>query len=246
MKIILCEDDPQQRKKMQLLIMKYIMSTKKDVELILSASKPEEVLNYTSFQKADCYLLDIELNSDISGLELAKKIRNEDPLANIIFITTFAEKLKLTFTYKIVALDFIVKNEENLEGKIIEALNSAYDKYHQINFKENTKSYTLKIGGLIKKIKYENIYYFETSTQPHRVVLSEVNGVYTFYGNLKEIESELLSETSQFFRCHRSFIINIDYIEYFDSINGIIKMKNGHICNVSPMKRKKIKKLLNN
>lgn len=230
MRVLLCEDDIQQRQFLQTVISKYIQNDESNIELVLSASKPEEVLSYIEHHKVDCYFLDIELGATMNGLELARVIREKNPLALIIFITTYADKLKLTFTYKIAALDFILKDEPALEQKIVEALRDAYDKFQRLYLSDESGYFVLKIGELIKKVLYDDIYYFETSTHSHKVILREKHGFYEFFGSLKEV-SEQLDE--RFFRCHRSYIINIHQIQQLDLKKRKIVMKNGLPCDVS-------------
>ncbi|MDY4306465.1 hypothetical protein SNF32_00085 [Enterococcus mundtii] len=51
-------------------------------------------------------------------MELGKQIRQYDPTAKIIFVTTYTDFVYLTFLYKVEALDYIIKdNEEQLQQK---------------------------------------------------------------------------------------------------------------------------------
>jgi two-component system, LytTR family, response regulator AgrA len=229
MRVILCEDNAQQRRNLHSIISKYTQFHEQNIEIVLSATKPEEVTTYLTNHNADCYFLDIELNSNLNGFDLAKKIRDKDPLANIIFITTFADKLKLTFTYKLAALDFILKEDSNLESSIILALKVAYEKYNKIHFKDD-KFFTVKVGELVRKIRFEDIYYFETSLSPHRIILREKNGYYEFNGNLKDTKDKL---DDRFFRCHRSYIINLQYIDKLNIKKREVSLINGAVCYVS-------------
>lgn len=230
MRVILCEDNAQQRRNLHFIISKYTQFHEPNIEIVLSASKPEEVTTYLYHHKADCYFLDIELNASMNGLDLAKIIRDQDPLANIIFITTFANKLKLTFKYKLAALDFILKEDTNLENSIISALKVAYEKYTKINFSDEDGFFSVKIGELVRNIRFEDIYYFETSDSPHRVILREKNGYHEFNGNLKDIEDKL---DNRFYRCHRSYIINLKYIEQLNLKKRQVLLRNGAVCYVS-------------
>ena len=56
-------------------------------------------------------------------------------------------------------------------------------------------------------INFDEIYYFETSENIHKVILHAQNQILEFQAKLKEIEPEL---DKRFCRCHRSFIINTD------------------------------------
>lgn len=240
MKILICEDEFQQRQFIQNIIRKYAIFHLPGVEIVLCASRPEEILSYIQNYPAECYFLDIELNSSINGLELAKTIRESDPLATIIFITTFANKLKLTFKYKVAALDFIVKvpNEQQLSENIIEALNTAYNRYLTLGKNSSTNVLQIRVGESIKNIRYDDIYYFETASTAHKIKLHSKNGVYEFYGKLKDLEKL----DSRLCRCHNSYLINIQYLDEYDMKNKILKMTNGHDCLVSYRYSKNIKK----
>ncbi|WP_397536818.1 LytR/AlgR family response regulator transcription factor [Rummeliibacillus pycnus] len=230
MKVIICEDDEAQLHFIHTKLKQYAFIEHSGIDFVLVTSKPEDVLFYIEKNQADCYFLDIELESHITGLELASKIREYDPLSSIIFVTTHAEMLQLTFTYKIAALDFIIKREqEELTHQLIAALETAYQKYKQLGLVDERHFFQVKIGELIKNIPYDEICYFSTSTQIHKVQLQTKNGHYEFYGKLKDIEKL----DGRFYRCHKSFIINIDHVQEIDKKNRTVTMTNGEICFIS-------------
>ena len=231
MKIIICEDDRAQRQFIQHEISKNTCVHFPGSEVVLAASSGEEVIRYINDAPADCYILDIELEGKMNGLELASGIREKDPLANIIFLTTFADKLALTFTYKVAAMDYIVKSayKKQLSSKIIEAVKTAYKRYNYLDEKSNPKVLQIKIGGSFKSIKFADIYYFETSSTAHKIKLHSKNVVYEYYGKLKDIEQ--LDE--RFCRCHNSYVINIDHLIQFTPKSKSLVMSNEHECLVS-------------
>ncbi|MCP6559764.1 response regulator, partial [Klebsiella pneumoniae] len=55
-------------------------------------------------------MLDIALNSDINGIQLASQIRDMGRRSKIIFITTHTELSLMVFQYQVEALDFILKD----------------------------------------------------------------------------------------------------------------------------------------
>lgn len=84
MNIIICEDETEHREFLQATITEYAMFHEPSIEIVLSTSDPDTVLDYLKDQRADCYFLDIELSSTLNGMELARIIRRHDPLAQII------------------------------------------------------------------------------------------------------------------------------------------------------------------
>lgn len=230
MRVILCEDHLVQREFIYKEIMNYASFHEPSIEVVLCTNTPDEVLTYLNNYQADCYFLDIELNHQLDGIELAVEIRKKDPLATIIFITTHADRLKLTFTYKLAALDFIVKDTpDQVAAQVKESLQVAFEKYTQLAEVVPTEVIQIKIGERIKNITIQDIYYFETSTIPHKLTLYEKNGFYEFYGKLKDFEDA----TPSFFRCHKSFLINLEHVKELDKKKRTVTMSNGAICVTS-------------
>ncbi|WP_017473065.1 LytR/AlgR family response regulator transcription factor [Amphibacillus jilinensis] len=236
MKVIICEDESNHREFLRSTILKYAMFYQPSVELCLTTGNPEDVLDFLKDQQADCYVLDIELNSTITGMDLASKIREKDPLAQIIFISMHADKLKLTFKYKLAALDFIVKDNEHnkLETQIQEALAAAFKKYQQLGCSNKSTHIQIKIGERIKNVRFDDIYYFETAPQEHKIILYEVNGIYEFYGKLKAFEDI----HPRFYRSHKSYLVNLDHVKDINTKQHNLTMRNGHQCLVATRKVK--------
>lgn len=238
MKVVICEDNPQQQKMLYTRLGNYAMLNHPSVEIVLVASNTEDVLKFMETNKADCYFLDIELGQGHNGLQLAAEIRKQDILASIIFVTDYSEALKLTFKYKVAALDYIVKRTDtSFTDQLIGAFESSIQRYEQLGKIKSVNFYQVKMGELIKNVPYEHIYYFETSENVHKVRLFEKNGVYEFYGKLKEIED--IHPT--FFRCHKSYVVNLQHVVQINKKEKSIEMVNGAKCPVSIRASRKIK-----
>lgn len=230
MKVIICEDNLVQRDFIYKEIKNYANFHEPSIELVLCTSMPDEVLSYLSNHQADCYFLDIELEHRLDGMDLAVEIRKKDPLATIIFITAHADRLKLTFTYKLAALDFIVKDTpEQVAFQVKEVLEAAFRKYMQLAEVTSTEFIQIQIGERIKNIAIQDIYYFETSVIPHKLMLYEKNSYYEFYGRLKDFEDL----NPSFFRCHKSFLINLQHVKELDKKKRTVTMSNGATCVIS-------------
>jgi two-component system response regulator AgrA len=67
------------------------------------------------------------------------------------------------------------------------------------------------------------------------------DSVYDFYGKLNAVQKEL---DGNFFRCHRSFIVNTAKIIEFDIANKIILLEHSASCLVSARQSLKVKELL--
>lgn len=146
----------------------------------------------------------------------------------------------LTFQYKVEALDFIIKDTtEHIKAKIHECLLNVQEKYTSSN--NITKTFIINHSDKCIAIDYNDILFFETSSNIHKVILHAKKRVLEFNGHLKEIERQL---DYRFYRCHRSYIINKDNISEIDFNNFIVYMKNGETCPISVRLKKGLRKLI--
>ena len=130
--IIICEDSHEQLAHITTLVKNYILFHDDSFELVLSANSPDDVLTYIhKFNpKKAVYLLDIDLNHSMNGIDLAERIRKNDPDAKLIFITTHEEVAPLTIKRNLEATDFIEKGYSitELRDSLYKALQIAYDR----------------------------------------------------------------------------------------------------------------------
>lgn len=240
MKVVICEDDALHLEMIHSAIINYAMFERPSIEVVLWTQNPTDVLAYMKEYKADCYFLDIEFEQELTGIDLAKEIREKDPLANIIFVTTHAEQLKLTFTYKLAALDYIVKVQgQAFQEQLIHALEAAFIKYEKIGIIENVPMFQVKMGERIKNISFDDIYFFITAPQAHKIELHCKQGNFEFYGKVKELPSQL---DERFYRCHQSCIVNVQHIEELDQRNRTVIIVNREECPVSYRAMKQLKR----
>ena len=144
--IYICEDNPVQLNRYSMVINNVIMMEEYDAKLYAAVTHPEELLEilYASQQQngitGSFYLLDIDLNSDMTGFELAQSIRKLDSRGFIVFITTHSELAMLTFQYQVEAMDYILKDES---WKINERIRSCLEEALRRN---DTALYAPKIA----------------------------------------------------------------------------------------------------
>lgn len=247
LRVYICEDNDNQRAQLTQIIENCIAKNKLDMMVVVSTPSPDSVLLFLENNEgvSGLYFLDMDLNCDTDGIALAEKIRKYDPRGFIVFVTAHAETLNLTFKHKVEALDFIVKDDFRVSERVCECLQDASIKYKGKN-KESKDYFVLKSNQRIIPLKYDEILYFESSQgAAHKIIVYTDGGIYSFYGKIRELEKNL---GGNFFRCHKSYIINLMRVSeidtdskkvYFDSsasccvstrlltkLNNILKMKN--------------------
>ena len=244
--ILICEDDTGQRMYMEHVIKEHIATKNSEIKLVLSASDPTQVLAYIKAHpnKRGLYFLDIDLQHDkINGIELGAKIRETDPFAKIIFATAYSELAYLTFKYKIGALDYIVKDKpENIQTRIRECINIAHEHYLQEE-QEQMKYFKIEANSEIWTIPYDDILFFETHADiRHRVVLHKENSKIDFRGFLSEIEKLI----PDFYRCHKSYLLNVSKINYIDKLTREAVMTSGKRVLIAKKKMPKLVDIFGN
>ncbi len=229
--IFVCEDDTIQRQTIVQIIQNTVLIEELDMQLVLDTKDPYVLLEKVrASQNTGIYFLDIDLGSNMNGLKLAQQIRLSDPRGFIIFITAHSELSFMTFQYRVEAMDFILKdNPAETKVKIRECLLNAIERY-TLQTNKVHKVYTIQTGGRKISVDYEDIFFFETSSNIHKVVLHAKNRQIEFSGTIKDLINTL---DDNFIRCHRSFLVNKNNIKEVDAKKRIIYFPNGETCLMS-------------
>lgn len=234
------EDVVIQRNKLRKMIENIIVMEELDMEIVSVTADPYEILDYTkSTEEVGIYFLDIDLQADMNGLDLAKEIRKYDPRGFIVFVTTHSEFSYMTFQYRLEAMDYILKDDEDnaIRHRIYECLLNADERFSSGNNRIQD-IFTFKVNERYYTIAYDDIIYFETSPTIHKVILHGKNRVTEFYAKIKDLE-EILDE--RFYRCNRSFLLNKKNIKEVDIKEKKVIMINGEKCPISTRRMKGLK-----
>ena len=229
--IFVCEDNAAQRRTVINIIQNTVLIEELDMQLTLDTGDPYVLLEKVkTSQNTGVYFLDINLNSNMNGMKLAQQIRLYDPRGFIIFITAHSELSYMTFQYRVEAMDFVLKdNPAEAKVKLRECLLHAMER-HTLQTNKTHKVYTLEVGGRKISVDYEDILFFETSSNIHKVILHAKDRQIEFPSTLKELAGAL---DSSFVRCHRAFLVNKNNIKEADTKNRIIHFANGETCLMS-------------
>lgn len=195
--------------------------------------------------KPDLVFLDIEMPK-YNGLEIVNFFNEDELNFSIIFTTAYSQYAIQAF--KTSALDYLLKPIDPEE--VLEAINR-FEKKKEIN---NKAIYQLKNTLLApKKISFPDgqqtivvdpneIIYLKAENSYTQIVLTNKKKYITsrFLKNFEEV----LSDNKVFLRCHKSYIINIDYMIGFNKSNGGTVLLKDQI--EIPVSNDKIEDLLSN
>mgnify|MGYP001126318223 CR=1 FL=1 len=238
--VYICEDHPEQRKVISQYIRSAILIEEYDMKIGMETEDPEKILEAVrNSENMGLYFLDIELNTNMNGLVLADRIREYDPRGFIVFITSHSEMSFLTFQYKVEALDFILKDHpQQMQRQICECMKHVMQKYSKIT-RGSGKTISITRGGRRITLEYQEIIFFETSSNEHKLIVHTKNKSIEFFGKMKEIENEVGEE---FIRCHRAYLVNKANIQEVNYEDECIIMKTQERCPISHRMLGQIKK----
>lgn len=241
--IYLCEDDKRQLKRWENIIEKYLLMNSTESLLYCSTTKPEELLSMRRRSKiTGLYFLDIDLQAEINGIELAQEIRKYDPRGYIVFVTTHSEMAFLTFRYKVEAMDFIIKDvPETLTEQIYACIENA-ENNNKTQLNSSNRLLSVKIDKASLVLDQNDIVAVTTGDDYHKITIHTKTGIRQTAGSLKELKVIL---NSAFCQCNRSTIINLKHVVKYSKEDALITMNNKETYAVSIRMMGKLQKALN-
>lgn len=210
LKIAVCDDEKEIREH----IRREINIFYPDIKVVVF-SDGASLLNYK--EDIDILFLDIQMNG-INGMEAARRIRKNENNVTIIFVTAIEEYVFQAFD--VGAFNYIVKPIERV--RFFEVLKKAVDGRKRVKTDDagEEPGITVKTGGVTQKVFLHEILYMEVFNR--KIIIHKQNGSMEFYGKLKSFEALLGND---FMRCHRSFLVNLRYVQKYDSES--ITLENG-------------------
>lgn len=209
MKIAICDDDIKIAEYVAHKINEY--NPNHSVEIFSNSASLFSYLNNKE-NKVDLLFMDIVLN-DENGIDIASRIAENHPDILTVFITAFAEKFSEEIFLKIKPYGYMHKPIK--DDVLQHYLNSAK---HDIELK--TRTLSVKIGLESIDIPFAKIIYVESEKRLSHIYVSGCEKPYDTYAKLDDIQNNL---DNGFIRCHKSYIVNADYIKSIEKDCFILK-----------------------
>ena len=212
------EDDEKILKNLYHYLESIFMQHDFDAEIGIHTTNVDSLLSYINKNKVDVLILDIDLNSTLSGLEIAKKVRSSNKDCYIIFETAHLEFGLMAYRFK--TFDYISKpiTRQRLEDCIIrlfEDVSGVSKRFIRIDNKN-----TIIAEKEIKYIKRDGM----------KIVFHTNSRDYEIYSSFSKIQDKL---PENFVRCHKSFIANVDNITKVESTDNMVYFNNS-CCEIGP------------
>ena len=199
LRVFLVDDEPHSREHLSALLADF-----PNVTVAGTASGGAETIARLHRTEVDLIFLDIEMG-DVNGFDLARHIQAAYPGIMIVFLTGHVDFALNGYEFK--PLDFLIKpvNLMRLERVILQA--------EDLLAKREQKTPSVRIGlqvnGGLEIIQVDSILYIEK--QGRKVYLVPASGPrYQSNDSLQKLQS--IFELYGFFRCHQSFLVQLDAI----------------------------------
>lgn len=168
----------------------------------------------------DIYLLDVEMPGQKNGLELAREIRQSEPEALILLLTSHVKYA--IEGYKVRALRYVPKMR--MEETLPEALEDAY----RLAKEQQASCLTLYHYTDAVRIPYHEIMYVHRVLRSLEIVTNHMGTIRDNHG-LQELMEQLHDD--RFIRVERSYFVNIDFVLQVSGAELILK--NGERLPIS-------------
>lgn len=224
--VAVCDDEPFMRNDISARLTAYMKEKKIPFQIDCFTGSRELLENSNLF---DILFLDIQMDAP-DGMETARILRNRGCQSLLIFITVLKEPVFHSF--EVQAFDYLVKPLESVRFR--HTLDRA------VEHLEASTQHNLVVqkGNVCQVIPFSQIVYCEVLGRKlyiHRENLETVD----YYDRMENLEKYV---DQRFFRCHRSYLVNLDHVRKMHS--GRILLSNGNEIPVSRLRGQELMQAL--
>lgn len=241
-KAIIIDDEKNARILLEGMIKEYAA----DIEIVETCNNLQSGVVSIYKNKPHLVFLDIEMPGH-SGLELLDFFKEDEVDFSIVFTTAYNQYAIQAF--KLSAIDYLLKPIEP------EALEKAIERFKKQETKQDFKllknnlnnnlspKITLPTSTSIKFVDVKDIMYIKGDGGYSHFYLSD--GSTVMVSKTLKVYEDVLKEQKAFFRCHKSFIVNVAFIsDYVKSDGGYLIINKQHQIGVSSEKVAEVLELM--
>lgn len=228
-KIAVCDDETYFQNCIKEILMTYQKEKGVLFEIDIFSSGAELISLGINLAQYKIVFLDINM-SELDGILTAKEIRKISNAIFIVFVTAFVNySLE---GYKVDAIRYILKHNENLTATVYECMDAIFEK---MNYKITWKE--IRFLERCKKVPLDRILYIESKLHKLEFFIMEDRlEKYTLYETLDKIEKDFAE--NNFIRIHQSFLINMKYISNIKRY--CLTLNNGAAFHIPRARYKKV------
>jgi DNA-binding LytR/AlgR family response regulator len=188
-------------------------------ELCGQAYDKKEALDLLKTKNPDLVLLDINLNGENDGLEIAKEINSHYKIP-FIYITSHSDPATLRKVNETKPYGYLLKpfDENALNANIQLALHKHKQEKREHLQEKIADSIFVKVKSALVKIEFDEILYAEA--YDNYCYIKTVSEKHLLSQTLKSVEEKL--DGKGFLRVHRGFLINVSKIQSVTESNVFV------------------------
>ena len=215
LRIAVCEDDAAEAEALK----KVLDSSGIPCEAVFFPNGAPFVRDYYP-GKYDLVFMDIYMPG-LGGLETVEEIRSMDPDVPIAFLTSSQDHA--LEGYRLHVNRYILKPLRENTGEVMEVLGLAE------KARADRPALHIRQDGEEIALRFEQIVFLEQDNHLIRLVLSNGSQL-SFPGKLDSLEEELPKPV--FFRCHKSFLVNLAHVKGIDKELCVFAMDAGGVAHI--------------
>ena len=229
-KFVLVDDDKDYLSEVKEIVRKVTFNSDEEISIVSFTkydSKLEKEINNISERKI--YILDIELEGNKSGIQIAELIRLYDWESQIIFMTNHDKMFETVYRNVYEVFDFIEKFHDfsaRLTNDLKIIINKNYD----------NKMFVYKSRNIDLKIYLKNILYVYRDKEERKVVIVTDNNKFTVALGIQDIMQSL---NDSFILVHRACIVNKKRVQKYNWSEKYFVLDNGDRVDMLSKKYKK-------
>lgn len=222
-KIAVCDDNKADQDYIINLLREYGKENEVIPEIQAFISAEQFLFQYADEKDYQIIVLDIEMEK-MSGVELAKKLREENKEIQIFFVTGFPDYI--AEGYEVDALHYLMKPVSR--EKVFRVMQKAVS-----NLKTEEKVLFVQENGEMQKVLEKNIFYIEVFS--HACMIHTTEGTVETKMAINDLEKKL---SEGFIRVHRSYLVNLEQIKKIGKTE--LFLENGKDVPLSRRKYKEV------
>ena len=228
---VICDDNLNILTKLSKMLESIFIKNNYEAEVSFASDDADKILEYVCLNKTDVVVLDINLKSKKTGLELAEAIREKNSDIYIIFTTAHMEYALVAYKFK--TFDYIPKpiTQERLEETITRLYNDIYSQPKKF----------LKIDNKNTIIDASEVNYIKRDGM--KLVFCTDSRDYEIYSSFNKVKDTL---PENFVRCHKSYIMNVNKVSNIEPVENKIIFDNNSSCDIGPKFKDTIMEVMNN
>ncbi|HJV44633.1 MAG TPA: LytTR family DNA-binding domain-containing protein [Bacillota bacterium] len=200
-RILIVDDEEPAREELA-----YMLSKQKEVDIVIQAATGMEALRRVKEHSPDLVFLDIDL-PDLKGLQVAQILAELDSTSKIVFVTAYDQYAVEAF--KLRAFHYILKPYDDDDLNLVFSQLDKEPKPVPSTFGCSSKL-AVEMDGAIKYLVPKDIIFISKNKEDKSVSIFTTSGMYEANYTLQELEKKLTIHS--FFRVHKSFLVNLDFV----------------------------------